>query len=79
MELHLGVIDRAVVRDLAAERLHGEVKHDEGSDERVELLALLERHAWRKEAAAAERGVHVATLYRQMQRLRISARAVQVR
>jgi DNA-binding NtrC family response regulator len=49
--------------------------HDTFASERGVLRQTLERHGWNTDAAARELGVHRATLYRWMKRLRLSVPA----
>jgi transcriptional regulator of acetoin/glycerol metabolism len=44
-------------------------------EERLRLLQLLEVHDWRPSAVAAASGVHLATLYRRLERLGIRVKS----
>lgn len=72
--LHDGPIDAAGVAAFAGSHVVGECPTPAAGDERRRLVELLARHDGCKEAVAAALGIHLATLYRRMQRLRIPAR-----
>jgi DNA-binding NtrC family response regulator len=74
------VIARAELDESVVERaLLTQVMRDSATDiapEEAELRESLSRHAWDKERAARELGVHLATVYRRMKRHRIVAPTV---
>lgn len=74
LSFHAGTVTRADVRELArAQPIQGVVRPASRPDAGA-LLSLMEAHDWKARAVASTLGVHVATVYRRLQRLQLSPR-----